>query len=271
MNKYLLILVSVIIGLLIANIPLNADNNNKSKEKYYNAIRSTVRLKADQGRQTSGSGTVFKVIKFKDVYYNYIITADHVTNHQQVLFAEYFKYDDMHSMVEMVTFPALNVAHNTTSDLALLLCVSNSRMNSEISLISSKNATKMKLADDIFISGCPLARLPQITKGNISIFDEPSGPSFRDLVSAPIIFGSSGGGVYTENGELFGVVSAVSTVNASNNQLISVAYPHIGWIIPNKLIYSFLIESGHGFLINVKDDSSFINALRLYNNRPVYR
>ena len=87
--------------------------------------------------------------------------------------------------------------------------------------------------------GCALGMPPVISEGVYTRFDREFQ---KGLVSAPVVPGNSGGGVFdAETGELIGITSAFAlfSLNAFERQ----AALHIHWIVPVDIIRTFLINT----------------------------
>jgi len=96
--------------------------------------------------------------------------------------------------------------------------------------------------------GCSLGHKPVHTRGDISSLDERIENQKRIMSSAQIIYGNSGGGLYTEGEkEFIGIPCAGDVVLAGfSAQMI----PHLGYSIPWHAPYDFLREGCFDFIFD---------------------
>lgn len=93
--------------------------------------------------------------------------------------------------------------------------------------------------DFLRVVGFPLARSVQyLTEGRVQSPSVGEAPHYM-AISAPIVFGNSGGGVFNSRGELVGIVSAVA-VYASGFDGIPFIVPHMGLVVNLDTIRAFL-------------------------------
>ena len=131
---------------------------------------------------------------------------------------------------------------NEHTDLAIIRIEAYNLPCSDVAI---KNPT---LGDDIWIAANPNNNTKSLKKGIVSSTNRHE--RFVDgwELSGGIIFGSSGGGAFNINGELFGIARAVDSydtrfcVGAPANCL-RVALPDIGIFVPPEDIRAFLLGS----------------------------
>ncbi|MBI4712855.1 MAG: trypsin-like peptidase domain-containing protein [Planctomycetes bacterium] len=149
--------------------------------------------------------------------------------------------DDLSAMDE---YKAEIVSYQPSKDLALLKLKSAKPFKSA-KLITKGNIAGIKVFTPVYAVGCPLGYEPMPTDGQIgSTNRQMNGEKFW-LMSAPTIFGNSGGGIFlAETNELIGVSSMVCMYN----QLIPTPITHLGLMVPAENIFNWLDNQNLQFL-----------------------
>lgn len=168
--------------------------------------------------------------------------------------------------VNVDIYLAKHVVINSERDLVLLeIELDEKRLDySKIATVEEDP----RLGEDIWLGSNPNKNYRSLKKGIVSSVDR-LGVSNQYLaweVSGGIIFGSSGGGAFTEDGELFGVIRSVDALetddcwieevekeDGTKEELDRCQYipvPYMGYIIPPSVIRSFLLESEYGKYFN---------------------
>jgi S1-C subfamily serine protease len=100
-------------------------------------------------------------------------------------------------------------------------------------------STEPQVDDIMRVVGFPLARSVQyVTEGRVQSPSVSEAPHYM-AISAPIVFGNSGGGAFNARGELIGIVSAVA-VYAAGFDGIPFIVPHMGLVVNSQTIKEFL-------------------------------
>jgi len=154
-------------------------------------------------------------------------------------------------------FRVVDVAVDIQNDLAIL------KIEPKMILPYTKIAKRWqypRLGDDIWIAGNPLQQYRSLKKGMISSVNNRYSIWLRPEweISGGVIFGVSGGGAFSLDGQLFGITDSVAMMrsddcweveeelengkkeNVVECQLLPV--PYIGFIIPPYTIRQFLTE-----------------------------
>jgi S1-C subfamily serine protease len=99
----------------------------------------------------------------------------------------------------------------------------------------------------VYAVGCPLGHDPLPTAGEIaSVRKDVQGERFW-MMTAPTIFGNSGGGVYhRETLELVGVSVMICTFDNPN----ATPVPHLGILVPLSAIRAWLAAHDHAFVVD---------------------
>lgn len=226
------------------------DRSELSKETFFHILNSTVRLSGPTGQ---GTGVVIYSEQRKDVpgdknYYTYIITCHHVLHGAKVLKVEQFEYSDGRVISNINTYDNCQVINSDEKlDTAIIEVKSPRKFNAVATFVTNEEISTSTLNDRVFVCGCPLASEPIVTDGNISSFKMPQSGNFQ--ITAPIMYGNSGGGVFTQSGKILGIAKAVRVFNG-------VPYPHAGMATPAPSIRDWLQSIRLGFIINLEDGTS---------------
>ncbi|PIE24588.1 MAG: hypothetical protein CSA62_01805 [Planctomycetota bacterium] len=211
-------------------------------------LTPTVQL---SGEETVGSGTLIasRLNQKRDGYETYVLTAYHVVRNilsdqpelrrKGIACTIYSKEGKIQRRCDMI-------AKRVSCDLALLKLRGRDRVNQVATLIAPEKLQQIEIWTPVFAVGCPLGNDPIPTGGFVaSLANEVSGTDYW-MINAPTYFGNSGGGVYNgESRELIAVFSKIYT----HGRIRPVVIPHMGLAVPMSLVYQFLREEGHGYLI----------------------
>lgn len=270
--RYLLVLSLICLGACseFSNQPKNdvADApiaSNLSSETAGHLLRSTVRISVGS---TTGTGVVLyskhQPNSLDPRYYTYILTCAHVVagaSFFNPIIVENFHYLNGATIVAVTNYRAEIVAISREIDTAVIQVLSSMPLNDHVTIFPPNNFYSSKVYLPIYVVGCGLGKQPYITNGNVSSYWAEKNPDnhvtvdFPLQLSAPTIFGNSGGGVYDANGRLMGIIQTIAMVDAS------VAYPHISNAVPIWNIVLFLQEHKLDFIVGLGESN-----VEIFNN-----
>jgi S1-C subfamily serine protease len=152
------------------------------------------------------------------------------------------------------------VAHNAEEDMALL------RLDYPIEIptvarLFPKDG-RLVMLQDVYAVGCSLGVDPIATHGQVTDLEELIDHRSYVMASADIIYGNSGGGVFTVvdgNAYFCGIPSRVRVTRGGQ------ALTHMGYFIPPERLYRFFELQKLGFLYDAKETptQSFENRAKL--------
>ena len=206
------------------------------------------------GRGGVGGGTVIRSeLESEGVYGTYIITAYHVLQKvvepdpasegkrrpvQVKLFAEGADGETVDSDL---------MIHDDRRDLALLKLRSTKHYPIAARLAARERIRETSVFTPIYAVGCPLGHDPLPSFGEITTLrKEVNGERFW-MMSAPTIFGNSGGGVFhRETLEMIGVSAMICTYDNP----VSTPVPHLGILVPLDSVYDWLRDNKYAFVFD---------------------
>lgn len=165
-----------------------------------------------------------------------------------------FQYNYMSRMVGATSVQADIVAWDKDEDMALL------RVRSDISnwipakLLPEEDINKLAAFMQVWNVGCGLGGPPAITAGYLSAFGVDIDDKDYMLVTAPSIFGSSGGATFLQDGGWYiGIPARISLIPMGWSADI---ITHLGFSITLARIYAFLREQYFSFIIDPETTSA---------------
>ncbi len=142
-------------------------------------------------------------------------------------------------------FEADIVAYQEELDLVLLKVRSDQPFRHVAPIASREKLKAMTPFTSIYTVGCPLGHDPMPSRGEITNQSKDVNGRRFWIVSAPTIFGNSGGGVFLEDTrELVGVCSMVCVYQ----NLIPVPVSHMGVMVPGEAVLDWLDSQCYQFL-----------------------
>jgi hypothetical protein len=144
-----------------------------------------------------------------------------------------------------VQYDANVVAYEADEDLALLELTVGTKMGHVASILPT-DATTPRVFEGVYAVGCSLSETPIPSHGEITSINKIIDRKCFWMISAPIVFGNSGGAVFLERPDGFWWVGVPSRVAAAGNQII----PHMAYITPLNRIVSWIKQQHLTFLVD---------------------
>jgi len=202
---------------------------------YRDVLAPSVQVSAKSG---VGGGTL--LYSRKD--HSYVVTAYHVVQNT-VEAPEVRLYDEKGELLDEVE--ADLVAHDEKKDLALLKLRTDKVYGSVARLASRASLRGLRVFTPLYAIGCPLGHDPLPTIGEVAALrKEVNGENFW-MMTAPTIFGNSGGGVFhRETHEMIGVSVMICTYDGA----VSTPVPHLGILVSLETVYDWLDTMHYRFI-----------------------
>lgn len=202
---------------------------------YRDVLAPSVQVSAKSG---VGGGTLL----YSRPGHSYVISAYHVVQKTDSP-PEVRLYDEKGELVDEVE--ADLVAKDEGKDLALLKLRTERVYGTVARLASRASLRAVRVFTPLYAIGCPLGHDPLPTLGEVAaLHKEVAGESFW-MMTAPTIFGNSGGGVFhRETRELIGVSVMICTYDGA----VSTPVPHLGILVSLEAVYDWLDSMRYRFL-----------------------
>ncbi|MHA2265756.1 MAG: S1 family peptidase [Candidatus Thorarchaeota archaeon] len=208
-------------------------------------IDTTVLDPSGVDRGATGTGVAFNMEKNEDGTYTvYILTAKHIVSTVVELQTGTIKVQQMSAAPgdasddPSAEWDAGIVTWHPKLDLAVIAI-----LTAEEPVISDLAAEAPIVADEIYAIGMPLGKGALITDGFVGhLVTSPLNANVLGhwAVSAPIIFGNSGGGVFRKSdGKLIGISVKIATMGFMGGPV-----PHFHLMIATDTIRPWLVEKG---------------------------
>jgi len=224
------------------------------------------------GRGGVGGGTVIRSEAESDgVYGTYIVTAFHVlqkvTEHDPAGPRKPVQVKIYADGGDTETVDSDLLIHDERRDLALLKLRSTKHYAIAARLAARERIRETSVFTPIYAVGCPLGHDPLPSFGEITTLrKEVNGERFW-MMSAPTIFGNSGGGVFhRETLEMIGVSAMICTFDNP----VSTPVPHLGILVPLDSVYDWLRDNKFAFVFDptVRPPSSGSSAVPASASAP---
>ena len=212
--------------------------------RYRQLMGPTVRVNA---LEEVGSGTVLWTGEREGEPCSYVLTAWHVVaenvgedeDDQAPLEVDFYREGELHQ-----TEHGYVVASQPELDLALLE-IRGVKHPFLARLASRDELAALRIFASVYAIGCPLGYPPLPTKGELtSLSKEMDGVDYL-MINAPTIFGNSGGGIYRDDGRM--LIGVLARISAYKN-MIDVAVPHMGLVLPLDKVYGWLDTTDYAFV-----------------------
>lgn len=196
----------------------------------------------------TGSGSiVYSRLNNSGLVETYILTCSHLYDGSTD--PDYYEFD--HFDIEVFdflghkkTYTAFLIKNNSAKDTMVLKLDENKQMFETAKFVTREEAKQLDIFEPVLAVGCGLSSRPYPGFGVISgTYLEYAGIEDLWQVSAPIIYGNSGGGLFVaKNGKLFGIVSRGAVHRG-------VMQNHMGYIINPITILDWLEKEGLSFIV----------------------
>jgi len=259
MKKLIIVICVLLIGVSVSFAALTGLD---AHEKY---VYPVVRVSAGGG---TGSGTVVysrdttKEGETSKGYSTYILTNYHVIaaaikiteewdsklqknrdiERRSTCYVEIFKYKDLSTPVGTMKIEADIVLYSKTGDMALLKLRFDEQVKYVATLPDKDNTKFYRIMDESVASGCSLGHPTLVSVGVITRLNYQVRSMPFDMSSAQIIFGNSGGAMFSADGMFMGIPSMVAMAGWSS------AVTHMGLFIPVHRIYDWLGDEYYDFI-----------------------
>jgi len=229
-------------------------------EKYVYPI---VRVSDENG---TGSGTVIYSKECEPGKYStFILTNHHVISsaisivkewdttlqkevkreRRSVVYVEFFKYRNLSTPVGTLKIEADIVIYTENEDMAILKLRYDEPIKYVVSLPDKNLTRNYRVLDEAIASGCSLGWPTLVSKGIITRIGYLIDSMAFDMSSAQIIFGNSGGAMFTGDGTFIGIPSRVAVMGWA------IAITHMGAFIPVFRIYTWLEKEHYDFIYDL--------------------
>jgi hypothetical protein len=159
---------------------------------------------------------------------------------------ELFVYD-YGKVIATQDFEADIVAHTEAHDLAVLQLYYPREIEEVAPLLPTES--RLRLFQPVYAVGCSLLHEPIATRGEITDLEDMIDGKVYTMMSAQIIFGNSGGAVFTSQDDTWYLIGVPSRVAVSRGSAVT----HMGWFIPIERINEWISEQYLTFLVNDYD------------------
>lgn len=240
-------------------------DNGLSRETALRLIRATVRVRSRLRDGSGGTGFILWSDRRSDEdkrYYSFVMTCSHVIQKKPSVIVEKFNYLEDKVVNSSEEYISKVVLDDEGNDIALIQIVTDKPFNNTVELLTQKEYETMALYDPCFAVGCGAMQRPFITSGNVSDFNWTHYPTFTDdhiEFTAPVTFGNSGGGLFTKDGKVLGLVRLMIGSQGG-------PYNHGGVAVPAWRLLVWSILNNYGFIVKAQDGSSLEHTLKIQEN-----
>jgi hypothetical protein len=194
----------------------------------------------------NGSGTVIYSELSPDddgSYHNYALTNSHVVGKNGQIPVKQFLYLRDGQVTGHVAYIGTVVLTDPELDLALVRFRTSKPFEHTVSFVRDSESKNFRLYEKVYVAGCGASRPPFVTNGNLAQIG-----LVHHMVTAPAIFGNSGGAAFTHKGKLMGIVVAIGAVKDSQNRTHLAT--HIVSVISGRLVRAWLTINDYQRLLS---------------------
>lgn len=161
-----------------------------------------------------------------------------------IVYVESFKYRNLSTPVGTLRVEADIVEYNEDGDMALLQLRSEDPYPNVADIYPVGKWGQLHLFDETVAVGCSLAFPPLPTYGIITRKGFQVDSLEFWMSSSQVIYGNSGGAMFTGKGELIGIPSRLAIVGWA------VSVTHMGLFIPLDRIHEWLVDKQYEFIFD---------------------
>lgn len=244
-----------VVGVVLSAAELPPDIKKKHEQMLYPVVRVT-------SGDVAGSGTIIYSEDRGDGCQTYVLTNHHVIENaikittvwssllqadvkresNDEVKVEIFRYTEGSRQDFADSCSAEIVAHSKEHDLALLRLKTTRKLDFVAKFPSE---TQFYIFQPIWAIGCSLRLPPVATEGIITYMDGVIDQKLYWSGSASIVYGNSGGAVYTKFGDNYYFIGVPTRVSGAGWQI----FPHMGWFAPLPRIKEWITDEKLDFLI----------------------
>ena len=259
----------MLVALTTYSAELSPDVKKKHEQMLYPVVRITT-------GDSAGSGTIIYSEDRGDGCQTYILTNHHVIDGAIKVATEWSSLlqtdvkRERNDEVKVEVFRYINgsrqdfadscqaeiVAHDKNHDLALLRLKTVRKLDYVAKL--PPDGVQYHIFQPIWAIGCSLRQPPVATEGIITYLDGLIDNKLYWSGSASIVYGNSGGAVYTKVGDDYYFIGIPSRVSGTGFQI----FPHMGWFVPLPRLKQWLMDEKLTFLLDPKVKPSDCFELR---------
>lgn len=238
-----------------------------TEQQHKQMLYPAVRVRA---QKAGGSGTILYSKPDKEgEYHNFVLTNHHVIEDciqvkkkwdsklgkeikketRATVHTEIFQYKYISHCIGSTALESDIMCYDADQDIALLKLRSIEEMENIAKFIKKVDVKKLKIFDPTFAVGASLGHPPIASQGMITYMDDEIDNYKYWMSSAQIIYGNSGGSMYTRVGADYYFIGIPSRVSISG---WSDTITHMGYFIPPPNIMEFLNKNHYEFIYDPK-------------------
>ena len=226
-----------------------------AKKKALELINSTVQI---ENKDSQGTGIIlYSEISEDDprIKKTYVLTNEHVVEKGDAACkVSTFVFLKQRNTVGKRQYDAKVVFISDDYDIALVEIETPITENFKtVKIASTESWDEMTLCDKVYLVSCGAGTVPCLTKGTLSSVNKAE---TEMGMTASIIFGSSGGGIYNSKGELIGLANAVKVTRQGRHPI-----PHKALGIPLTTILKEIENSDYDFILEEADEAPELEGI----------
>lgn len=191
------------------------------------------------------------IVVYSDDQSALVLTAYHVIDDTPKDKIQVYSSSSMSIILDLEIYTVTSVHYNKKFDLALIGIETKHKIHSV-----DVSKYDIDLGEDVFIAGNPKSAIKTLSKGIVSVPIRIMNGSVFTQVDAGVIFGSSGGGAFNEDGKLVGVVESVRMYKTDycleaydekdvfiGEECLVLPIPYLGNVTHRVIVLKFLLSS----------------------------